>query len=174
MNKGVKALNENFKDWKKTLTSADKASMDYAEALTEVENAIGDLIGAAEDFTLPDGFIDMPGVMDLIEKAATGDELAINQLGNKISAASVEAMTMNESLVNMYNEAFGANITTDTFEAAKQTVLDGINSIYNNLNGLLDGSTNITDVLGSDWVTALNEMALATGMSVDQMNGLLS
>lgn len=174
MNKGVKALNENFKDWKKTLTSADKASMDYAEALTNVENVIGDLIGAAEDFTLPDGFIDLPGVMDLIQKAATGDELAINQLGNKISAASVKAMTMNESLVNMYNEAFGANITTDTFEAAKQTVLDGINSIYNNLNGLLDGSTNITDVLGNDWVTALNEMALATGMSVDQMNGLLS
>ena len=174
MNKGVAALNKNFKDWKKTLTTADKASMDYAEALTEVENAVGDLLGAADDFTLPDGFLDMPGAMTLIEKAAQGDELAINQLGNKISAASVEAMTFNESLANMYNEAFGANITTDTFETAKQTVLNGINDIYSNLDGLLAGTTQISDVVGTDWINAMNEMALATGMSVDQMNGLLS
>jgi hypothetical protein len=39
---------------------------------------------------------------------------------------------------------------------------------------LLDGSKNITDVLGNDWVAALNQMAIATGMSVEDMNGLLS
>ena len=50
----------------------------------------------------------------------------------------------------------------------------GINDIHNNLTGLLDGSVGIGDVLGTDWVNALNEMAIATGMSVEQMNGLLN
>ena len=174
MNKGVKALNENFEDWKKTLTTADKTSMDYAEALTEVESAIGDLVGASDDFELPEGFLDAPENLALIERAAKGDEAAINQLGLSLSSASIKALEFNESLAQMYNEAFGGNIDLASFETAKQTVLDGIAAIQANMAGLLDGSVQITDVLGENWVASLNEMAIATGMSVEQMNGLLN
>jgi chromosome segregation ATPase len=140
MNKGVKALNENFEDWKKTLTTADKTSMDYAEALTEVESAIGDLVGASDDFELPEGFLDTPENLALIERAAKGDEAAINQLGLSLSSASIKALEFNESLAQMYNEAFGGNIDLASFETAKQTVLDGIAAIQANMAGLLDGS----------------------------------
>ena len=174
MNKGVKALNENFEDWKKTLTTADKTSMDYAEALTEVESAIGDLVGASDDFELPEGFLDAPENLALIERAAKGDEVAINQLGLSLSSAAIDALQFNEALATAYNEAFGANIDTTRFDQAKQTVLDGIAAIQANMAGLLDGSVQITDVLTDDWITSLNEMAIATGMSVEQMNGLLN
>jgi len=30
------------------------------------------------------------------------------------------------------------------------------------------------DAMGSDWVEALNQMALATGMSVEEMNAFLN
>jgi len=140
MNKGVKALNENFEDWKKVLTTADKTSMDYAEALTEVESAIGDLVGASDDFELPEGFLDAPENLALIERAAKGDEAAINQLGLSLSRASIDALQFNEALATAYNEAFGANIDTTRFDQAKKTVLDGIAAIQANMAGLLDGS----------------------------------
>jgi hypothetical protein len=47
MNEGVAALSENWKDWKKTLTTVnkdlgkvDKTSKDYAKALTQVNKAV--------------------------------------------------------------------------------------------------------------------------------------
>ncbi len=49
LNRGIKTLNENFEDWRKTLEESNPESMDYAEALTNVESAIADLIGAADD-----------------------------------------------------------------------------------------------------------------------------
>lgn len=38
---------------------------------------------------------------------------------------------------------------------------------------LADGQE-VGDILGENWVEALNQMAIATGMSVDEMNGLLN
>ena len=177
MNKGVKALHDNFKDWRKTLQTADKTSMDYAEAVVNVEDAVRDLIAAHDDWELPDDFLESPENLDLIGEAAEGDEIAINQLGNKLAEASVRAMEFNESIADAYNEAFGANITTTSFEEAQNVVINGIQKIYENLEALNNGTMTLDQVMGDmgdSWVAGLNQMALATGMSVEEMNSLLN
>ena len=171
MNKGVTALNKNFKDWRKTLTSTDKTSEDYAEAVTGIEEAISDLIGAADDFELPDGFLEMPGMLDKIQAASEGDITAINEIGIACTNAAIGAMELDASFAEL------SNITAADFENAKNTVLQGIDDITNHLPQLLDGSMSIQDAMGGtadSWVESLNQMAIATGMSVDQMNGLLN
>ena len=173
MNKGIATLNKNFKTWRNTLETTEKTSDDYAEAMTDIESAVADLIGAADDFDLPDGFLDAPENLDLIEKAAEGDARAINEIGLACAKAQVKLMEFDESFAS----ALDKPISADEFLTYKQTVIDGIQDIRDNLDGLLDGSTILREVMddnGKGWVEALNQMSLATGMSVDTMNGLLN
>ena len=70
--------------------------------------------------------------------------------------------------------AEGNLIEQGQFDTWKNTVMSGITELQNSLDGLTLGD-NVYEKLGGDnWVAALNEMAIATGMSVDQMNSLLN
>lgn len=168
MNKGISQLAENWEDWSDTLQNADKTSQDYAEVVADLTETLGDLTGAAEDFEIPDGFLDSEENLRLIGEAAQGSQEAINQLGNALAYAAVDAMTFNAELA----ASLGSNIDATQFESYKNTVLTGIDQLKGKLGELQVGQ-DVGSILGEDWVTALNEMALATGMSVDQMNGLL-
>jgi hypothetical protein len=63
MNQGLSKLASNWTSWKKELIKADHTTTDYTKTITEVTDAIKDLIGATEDFELPQGFLDTPGNM---------------------------------------------------------------------------------------------------------------
>jgi hypothetical protein len=73
MNKGINTLSDSLEDWKETLKTAKKGDVDWAKTIGEVEAAVKDLIGATDDFELPDDFLDAPENMKLLEKAADGD-----------------------------------------------------------------------------------------------------
>ena len=73
MNKGINTLSDSLEDWKETLKIAKKGDTDWAKTISEVEAAVKDLIGATDDFELPDDFLDAPENMKLLEKAADGD-----------------------------------------------------------------------------------------------------
>lgn len=180
MNKAVATLNKNFGDWNKTLTTTDHKSADYAKALNEANQALADLTGALDGASVPLKFLDNTtndGArhLQLMEKAAKGDVAAINQLGVELASAQVEALEFKKNI----SEAFDAQgnkldvIGLDKFNADKQIVLNGIDELKAKLNTLNDGDS-VGDILGQDWVNALNEMAVATGMSVDQMNAYLN
>ena len=168
MNKGISQLAENWEDWADTLQNTDKTSQDYAEVVADLTETLGDLTGAADDFEIPEGFLDSEENLRLIGEAAQGSQEAINQLGNALAYAAVEAMTFNAELA----ASLGSNIDATQFESYKNTVLTGIDQLKGKLGELQVGQ-DVTSILGSNWVDALNQMALATGMSVDQMNGLL-
>lgn len=168
MNKGISQLAENWEDWSDTLQNTDKTSQDYAEVVADLTETLGDLTGAADDFEIPEGFLDSEENLRLIGEAAQGSQEAINQLGNALAYAAVDAMTFNAELA----ASLGSNIDATQFETYKNTVLTGIDQLKGKL-GELEVGQDVASILGDDWVTALNEMALATGMSVDQMNGLL-
>lgn len=176
MNKGIATLNKSFAEWKKTLTTTQRTSADFANALSKVENAIADLLGAEEHFELPDALTDektLAHTLDLVEKAAKGDQLAINQLGAEVVYAQADMMFFNEAM----RDAFEGEYDTSRFDGAKQNVLDGITAIQNNLQALTDGTMTIDEAMGGsseNWVQSLNEMAIATGMTVDEMNGMLN
>ena len=172
MNKGVSSLVDNWKDWKKQLTASNKLTQDYADALVDCTAAIADLVGASEDLELPDEFFNADN-MALIEKAMQGDVNAVNQLGAAVAATTVEALEFNSAFATLINqletwdgETIDIDLNEEQFLADQQLVLQGIEDIKNGVIGA-------DQAMSDDWVAALNRMALATGMSVEQMNGLL-
>ena len=173
MNKGVSSLVDNWKDWKKQLSASNKLTQDYADALVDCTAAIADLVGASEDLELPDEFFNAEN-MALIERAMKGDVDAVNQLGASVAAVTVEALTFNEafatviaSMETFRNEPIDLDLLDEEqFLKDQQLVLQGIEDIKNGVIGA-------DQAMSDDWVAALNRMALATGMSVEQMNGLL-
>ena len=170
MNNGVVSLVENLEDWKKQLSSSNKTTTDYAKAAAALTKTIADLVGASEDLELSSEFLEAPETMALIEKAAKGDADAINALGAAVAKESINLMNLDRVLQDNTEKS----ISVDQFENAKKNVLRGIEELQ---NAVIDGSIAVGDSVGSmgtDWAKNLNEMAMATGMSVEQMNSLLS
>lgn len=177
MNKGVSSLVDNWKDWKKQLSATDKLTEDYAKAVADCTAAIADLVGASSDLELPDKFFNTEN-MALLERAVQGDINAINALGAEVAYFTVEALDFNQAFADLVIglESFnGFDISeidlsnvlnAKQFKADKDLVLQGITDIKNGL--IAEGQS-----MGDDWVAALNRMAIITGMSVEQMNGLL-
>lgn len=173
MNKGVSSLVDNWKDWKKQLSSSNKLTQDYTDALVDCTAAIADLVGASEDLELPDEFFNAENIA-LIEKAMKGDVDAVNKLGAAAAASTVEALEFNEAFATMVgsmesfrNEPIDLKLLDEEqFLADQQLVLQGIEDIKNGVIGA-------NQAMSDDWVAALNRMALITDMSVEQMNSLL-
>ena len=177
MNKGVSSLVDNWKDWKKQLSATDKLTEDYAKTIVDCTKAIADLVGASSDLELPDKFFNTEN-MALLERAVQGDIDAINALGAEVAWFTVDALEFNEGFAALASELESFNgfdiskidlsdvLNADKFDADKDLVLQGITDIK---NGLITEGQGMTD----EWVAALNRMAITTGMSVEQMNGLL-
>lgn len=176
MNKGINTLSDSLEDWKETLKTAKKGDVDWAKTIGEVEAAVKDLIGATDDFELPDDFLDAPENMKLLEKAADGDSHAINQLGNELTAASIKAMEFDITMADQFKKLTGNELTIENFEAVKNSVLEGITTIHDHLKELENGATldEIMNGQAANWIQSLNGMAMATSMSVEQMNSMLN
>lgn len=170
MNKGVETLVENWEEWGEELRKSNKSSRDWAKAAAATTKAIADLVGASEDLELPTDFFDSADNMELLEKAAKGDAEAINELGIVVANAQVQMMTFQEGMRNLTGDL----INQEQFDGWKNTVMSGITELQNSLNSLSVGDDIYEKLGGDDWVSALNEMAAATGMSVDEMNSLLN
>lgn len=182
MNRGVKTLNENFSDWKKVLTSTDHTTQDYAETLNDAYDALADLTGAVDAASIPLGFLDNTTEagskhLQWLEKAAQGDVQAINLLGSALAVASVQAMEMDDSFTQAFADMAGVGIdqAQNKFVELQGTVSTAMQQIHDAIqSGLsVDEIQAKIDGMGTGWVDALNQMAVATGMSVDQMNALL-
>lgn len=182
MNRGVKTLNENFSDWKKVLTSTDHTTQDYAETLNDAYDALADLTGAVDAASIPLDFLDNTTEagskhLQWLEKAAQGDVQAINLLGSALAVASVQAMEMDDSFIQAFADMAGVGIdqAQNKFVELQGTVSSAMQQIHDAIqSGLsVDEIQAKIDGMGTGWVDALNQMAVATGMSVDQMNALL-
>lgn len=178
MNQGILTLNENFEDWKKTLKENTKESQDYAESITNIRNALHNVLSVSDDFNISTEFIEEN--LKEIEKAADGDTDAIARLGVELAKNSIEALTFNDILQNVGHIDEDGKFRLDQvlnpyqFELAKDKILEGISNLKDSLKDLKEGQ-NITDLLGGeDWINALNTMAKATGMSVEEMNSYLN
>lgn len=186
MNKGVSELADNWADWKKILTGTDKDTEDYAKAVVDTEKALRDLVGVSEDFEFSKDFLESAENLELISEAAEGSEEAINELGVAVAEDFVKnmegieknAFIENDELVGAFDNQFANIISPDEFEGARQTVLDGLGmlreAVANGSIGIGDPISEAMNGTEGDWVNALNEMAYATGMSVQEMKDLLA
>lgn len=181
MNKGVDILSDNFEDWTKKLKTATRGSMDYAEVAAEVEGALKDLLGLSDNFELPEGFLDSKENLKLLEEAANGSQLAINKLGIQMVKGAMDITSWNQALIDAYNATAA---TDEKFTMDMQTAFDtanaGMQAIQDNIVALTNGSMTLSQALDGvdlneeDWIKSLNEMAVATGMSVEEMRSMLN
>ena len=104
MNAGVKTLKDNFTDWKKTLQTAEKTSLDYAQAVADTTDAIRDLLAVSDDWQLPKGFLETSEHLDWLTAASNGSEEAINRIGLACAKSSVEALKMDNAIKTAYND----------------------------------------------------------------------
>lgn len=189
MNKGLTKLVNGWKDWKKTLSSTNKTSQDYADTLIELSDAVGDLVGWYEDLSLSSEFVEEN--MGLIEEASSGNVDAIIRLGAAVASYEVANAKLNTTLAEgltdsgalnalmAYAQKMGESTTAaQAFASAQAGVQAGFDLISNNLTALQNGA-NLQDVLGGEegmraWVEQLNAYAAATGMTAEQMQTMLS
>lgn len=181
MNKGIDTLSDNFEDWTKKLKTAARGSMDYAEVAAEVEGALKDLLGLSDNFELPEGFLDSKENLKLLEEAANGSQLAINKLGIQMVKGAMDITSWNQALIDAYNATAA---TDEKFTMDMQTAFDtanaGMQAIQDNIVALTNGSMTLSQALDGvdlneeDWIKSLDEMAVATGMSVEEMRSMLN
>ena len=196
LNKGIQELSENWEDWSKTLKSSDKTTQDYAEALTDLSDAVTEIVGWYEDLNLTSEFVEEN--MDLIGEAAEGNSTAILQLGAAVAETAVKEAELNQATYDAYgpytSQAQVVNGTANAFEqlwakmaagttaaqafaSVQSNVAAGFNTISASMTALQNGAS-LADVFGSQedlnaWVANLNAYASATQMTADQMNQML-
>ena len=162
MNKGVDDLADNWKDWSSILKKTElKGSEEYFEALTNTQEALSDLLDIEPEF-LSDGFITTAENMELISKAAEGNEEAIDSLRQNALKDIVLNIELDESAI-INNDELWARVQNI------QTVLDQNKFKWGaevDLTGLQVGEQSMLDYL--------NTMILEAGMSVDQVNAMLA
>lgn len=182
MDRGVKTLADNFDDWKKTLKSSDRTTQDYAEVLNDANDALADLTGAVDGASIPLDFLDSTTEsgakhLEWMEKAAKGDTQAINMLGSALAIASVDAMTLDSNFAQAFADAAGIDVAQagSKFLELQGTVSGAMQQIHDAIAAGLSPEEIQAKLnsMGSGWVDGLNQMAIATGMSVDDMNSLL-
>ena len=170
MNKGIEDLVNNWEEWSEELHNNDKASRDWSKAAVNTTKAIANLVGASESLELPNDFFDSAKNMRLISEAANGSAKAINELGVIVANAQIQMMAFQEGMTDIS----GNLINEEQFNLWKKIAVDGITELQNSLDELKVGDNIYEKLGGDDWVNALNKMAEATGMSVEEMNSLLN
>lgn len=178
MNKGLKELVDNWDEYKKTLTSAQKGTQAYAEAALKTKEALAQMLGVLNVDHIPDNFFDLPETMSLIDSAVKGDISAINKLGASMAKATIEALEWKEGMETSTDSKNFFKIDESTFKSYKQEVLEGIQELTEGIqNGTIKAGQDITKLMdgtGETWIKSLNQMAQATNMSVEQMNSMLN
>lgn len=196
LNKGIQELSENWEDWSKVLKSSDKTTQDYAEALTDLSDAVTEIVGWYEDLNLTSEFVEEN--MDLIGEAAEGNSTAILQLGAAVAETAVKEAELNQAtydavgpytsqaqVVNGTANAFeqlwakmaAGTTAAQAFASVQSNVAAGFNTISASMTALQNGAS-LADVFGGQedlnaWVANLNAYASATQMTADQMNQML-
>lgn len=189
--KGVTTLSENWEDWKKTLESTDKTSTDYIKTITELTDVIADLTGQ-DDLELSQEFFDTAENIELLGKAAKGSGKDIAKLGVAVQKDLVKNLKLDKKTLGAMaknNQALLKDVFSledlekncqEEFENIKSTVTSGMDLIYQAIEqGKFKAGTSLDDILGgadkkAEWVQAMNDIAIATGMSVQDMNEMLS
>lgn len=198
MNSGIAKLNKGFKDWRKTLEKTNKTSQDYAEATVEVQDAMRDLLGQTDDWELPKDFLDAPENLDLIADAAKGSQHAINKLGIATTKAALaedqaalesgklkdQLISQNLAYIQSMQELgesvdWSKVIRPNEFQTALDELNTGVDWLEQNLNQLEANGVDPTKLLGGPegqiaFAEALNTYAMATNMTVEQMQAQLN
>lgn len=177
MNRGVSTLVQNWENWREELEATDTTTQDYADTVVDVTKVIKDLVGIVDDdFTLSSGFLKTAENIELLEQAAQGSEEAVERLGIAVAqdlVRNLEAVDFTSLSFDSEDQKNDFSKIFEGFEENKNIVLAGLEELQAQINDIGVGE-DVTSILDDNWITALNEMAMATQMSVDDMNNMLN
>lgn len=146
MNKGIEDLSDNSEEWISVLRESGKESQEYAEALDGVRGSLSDILGVEED-SIDSDFITKN--LEDIEKAATGDEAAIERLQVALSKDLVcEVMAVDNF---------------DELDPEIQTLADKVASLSDDANIEIGAQLDTGDFLAN-----ANKLVKESGMTVEQ------
>ena len=181
LNKGVDTLTEDWEEWNKVLRNGDKTSQEYAEALSGVEGALKNILNLSDNSIVPAEFLQSEETLDLLNEIADGSEEAVEKLGFNLAKAQVEAQELitdiQKNIAEMFTSKEDDFISTEEisqkFEEIRNNAVDAINGIQEAFEGLSPGQT-LSGTKAQEFADALNEYAMMTGMSVEQMQSMLN
>lgn len=146
MNKGIEDLSDNSEEWISSLRESGKESQEYAEALDGIRGSLSDILGVEED-SIDSDFITKN--LEDIEKAATGDEAAIERLQIALSKDLVcEVMAVDNF---------------DELDPEIQTLADKVASLSDDANIEIGAQLDTGDFLAN-----ANKLVKESGMTVEQ------
>lgn len=149
MNDGYEQLIENFEIWESVLKSGDKETKAYASAINDCREAVALLLDTNKDF-VSNEFVSEH--LDLISEAANGSKSAIDEL---------KAALAEDVIANIAVEAPNPDEIYEKWSTVKSK-LDALGDIE--LGATVDDA---------DFISSLNELVAASGMTVNQVNTLL-
>ena len=142
MNNGINTLADNFKDWNSILNKSDKSSLEYAQAMADMKDALADVFDTESEY------IDQEFVQSHlkdIEKIAKGDAEAIE----KVRAELADRTLYNISISNNLTENLKNQLTRD-LDALQQDInnrkievgaeLKGDDTIIQSMQSIVDAA----------------------------------
>ena len=148
MNKGIDKLADGFEDWSDVLKKSSKESMEYSAAMAGMKDALADVLDVEADLISSDFVADH---LDEIEKAAQGDEDAIDSL-----RASMDEEIMLQ--ISSYQ--------TEEVKAQLEELDGKVHDLADNLPDIKIGAV----LQDEDFLEAANNLVEQSGMTADQAN----
>lgn len=150
MNKGMDVIVENFENWSDILRNSDESSEEYADAMSDLRDAISDVLDIDDPGMLSHEFLSSAETLDLLEQAAKGSEEALEEL----------------------QVAAGRDIVAN-IDFAPEINEEEILSKYDEMMALMPDLKVGAELDDGAFLDALNELLLSSGMTVDDVNALL-
>ena len=180
LNSGMLDLISNWKKWKRALTSTDKTTDEYTSTLVDMRACIGSMLGLSEEMTekLSSSFLDSADTINLMNRAATGDAKAVEELGFAAAKAVTDTMELSEE---MKNAKEGIHIGEDfvqpeEFEGRLAEIKNSLSAAIDQMRtNVINGNIKPGDAIDdASFADKLNEMARLTGMTVQEMQSYLN
>ena len=168
LDRGVTNLNSNMEDYKKVIKTANKQSFEFSQTMDALKTDIADIFNVADGNMFSDTFA--AGLLDSEEfkKALQGDVAALDSLraaatidigDNIIKSLGEDADKVHCKLDEAGNEIAGSAYTAS--------------GAWDYVRSVLEGGFEIGDLNNEEFVTSLNDMISAAGMTKEQIQSML-
>ena len=180
LNSGMQDLISNWKKWKTALTSTDKTTEEYTGTLIDMRACIGSMLGLSEEMTkkLSSSFLDSADTIKLMDRAATGDAKAVEELGFAAARAVTDTMELSEEMKNAKEDLQigGETVHPEEFEGRLAEIKNYLGATIDQMRtDVINGNINPGDAIDdASFADKLNEMAILTGMTVQEMQSYLN
>lgn len=153
LNRGIKDINDNLKDYKKKLDPANKGTFEWSKTMDDFKDSLADIFNVADGDLFSDDFGESMLTDGDFQKALQGDEEALDRL--RVKAA--------EDIV--------VKIKKNTEMTPEQ--LASYESAWEKVKTALQGDITVPGVNQTNFISGMNEMISAAGMTKEQVQSLL-